>query len=54
MGTDYRIHDITGRVVNDGKLTNDTFSLIKLPDGVYYLELFGEGFSVKRKIVKVH
>ena len=54
MGVDYRLHDLTGRVVNEGKLTNDTFSLIHLPDGVYYLELFGEGFSVKRKIVKVH
>jgi hypothetical protein len=54
MGIDYRLHDITGRIVKEGKLTNDKFSLINLPDGVYYLELFDEGFSVKRKIVKVH
>ena len=54
MGIDYRLHDLTGRVVNEGELTTDTFSLISLPNGVYYLELFGEGFSVKRKIVKVH
>ena len=53
-GTAYNLYDVTGRIIETGKLSSDTISLLNMPDGVYYLELSGEGFSVRRKIVKVH
>jgi hypothetical protein len=48
----YAILDVTGKIILQGKLANETINVSGLQSGIYFLEISSEGKQVVKKFVK--
>jgi surface protein len=49
---DYTISDISGKILSEGKVTNGTISIEKLPIGMYFLKMTNTKYTTTKKIWK--
>lgn len=49
---DYKIINVIGKEVANGKIENGTVSVTKLPVGIYMIEIFGSDKTVSKKFIK--
>lgn len=55
LGVDYKIADISGRIIASGNLENQygVINLLTFQSGIYFIQLKFEGKSTVRKIIKI-
>jgi surface protein len=49
---DYSVSDISGKILSEGKVTNGTISIEKLPIGMYFLKMTNTKYTTTKKVWK--
>ena len=52
QSSNYRIFSNLGQLIDSGKIENDTISIMTIPNGIYFIELFSNNKKIIKRFIK--